>query len=718
MRKSIILFLAIMMFNFGFSRAVNTTAKVDKSIPSKLKLMEDPEEGSLLPSQFKPGKPTIHSSRNEFSSFLIDSSKNGYGPYSSTTNPIAVSKDRGIIAVYRQWQGVDATAGYIGAAQSETGSIWYTAQTLNLVYPGGTATAPNLPTGDGQPQGRYPSALASATGYPTPAWNEYTNGATGGGENGGRAMYTYDQMNLFGEFSDYVSPVYDLNNGCLTLPCDPSDLWVGNSWMFDSPTGPIVLSSYKSGIGGSDYFMLKSSRYINGYLLMDDAYLFASDLEQKSDGSLLWMDQRVSEPFFHINDNGVGYMVRSAYVDGYEDISNAPQYHSMFFKQTTDYGATWSNNGGFDNTGNYYIDDASIESMSDALYQEWMSNGDSSHITYNDTIYYSDPDTGYLAPGWFFGYDMDVRTDDNGGLHIATVTYPLVWFASVGPDSLYIETRFGGAGHYHLYNPDPINNPSGWTANLISDLSNAYYADWEGDMMLTAQYTDGTAAPTGAFFPQITLSDDEGSSVVWYASAIPSGYSWNNDTTMYIATDIDIFVAKSTDNGSSWSDPVNVTNTESGIFPNRAFETDVHLANIATDNNVWMFFQMPNFRVLIHDETDGFGGYMQRVYTAQYTDGTADLDSEMLPNQFTLKQNYPNPFNPNTQIEYSVNTPGLVQLDLFDIRGNHVKSLVNKEQTVGSFNVSLSGANLSSGVYFYTMVKDQQSMTRKMVLLK
>ena len=125
MRKSIILFLAIMMFNFGFSRAVNTTAKVDKSIPSKLKLMEDPEEGSLLPSQFKPGKPTIHSSRNEFSSFLIDSSKNGYGPYSSTTNPIAVSKDRGIIAVYRQWQGVDATAGYIGAAQSETGSIWY-----------------------------------------------------------------------------------------------------------------------------------------------------------------------------------------------------------------------------------------------------------------------------------------------------------------------------------------------------------------------------------------------------------------------------------------------------------------------------------------------------------------------------------------------------------------------------------------------------------------
>jgi len=83
-----------------------------------------------------------------------------------------------------------------------------------------------------------------------------------------------------------------------------------------------------------------------------------------------------------------------------------------------------------------------------------------------------------------------------------------------------------------------------------------------------------------------------------------------------------------------------------------------------------------------------------------------------------LKQNYPNPFNPVTQIEYSINTPGLVQLDLFDIRGNHVKSLINEEKAVGSFNVSLNGGNLSSGVYFYTMVKEQQSVTKKMVLLK
>ena len=717
MRKTIILFLSTMMLSFSFARVIHTDVKANKMKPIKLNHIEEPDEVFHSPSQFKPGKATTHSSRSEFTSFLIDSSKNGYGPYSSTTNPIAVSKDRGVIAVYRQWQGIDATAGYIGAAQSETGDEWYTAQTLNLVYPGGTASAPNLPTADGQPQGRYPSALASASGYPTPVWNEYTNAETGGGQYGGRAMYTYDQMNLFGEFSDYVSPVYDLNNGCLTLPCDPPDLWVGNAWMFDAPGGPVVLASYQAGLGGGEYYLMKSSMYINGYLWMDDAYLFASDQEQKADGSPLWMDQRVSEPFFHVNDNGVGYMVRSAYVDGHEDTENA-KYHSLYYKQTTDYGATWSNDGGFENTGYHYINDAAMESMSDAIYQAWMADGDSSHITYDDTIFYSDPDTAYLAPGWFFGYDFDVRTDANGGLHIATVTYPLVWLESLGPDSLYIENRFGGAGHYHLYNPDPMNDPTGWSAHLLNDLSDAYYADWEGNMMLTAQYTDGTAAPTGAFFPQITLSGDEGSSVVWYATAAPSGYTWDADTTMFTATDIDAFVAKSTDNGATWGEVVNVTNTQSGIFPNRAFETDLHLANIATDDDVWMFFQMPNFNVLIHDVTDGFGGYMQRVYTAKYTDGTASIDNEVLANQFTLKQNYPNPFNPVTQIEYSVNTPGLVQLDLFDIRGNHVKSLINEEKAVGSFNVSLNGGNLSSGVYFYTMVKEQQSVTKKMVLLK
>jgi len=714
MRKTIILFLSTMMLSFSFARVIHTGAKVDKSKLMKAKQVEEPADVFHSPSQFKPGKATVHSSRSEFTSFLIDSSKNGYGPYRPTTNPIAVSKDRGVLAVYRQWQGIDATAGYIGAAQTEAGDEWYTAQTLNLVYPGGTASAPNLPTADGQPQGRYPSALASASGYPTPVWNEYTNPETGGGQYGGRAMYTYDQMNLFGEFSDYVSPVYDLNNGCLTLPCDPSDLWNGNAWMFDAPGGPVVLAMYNSWASDpTDYYMLKSSMYINGYLWMDDAYLFASDGQLKDDGNPLWWSDGgyTSGPVYHVNDDGVGYMAQVGYVDGYEDTDAS--FHTLYYKQTTDYGATWTNDGGFENTGYHYINDAAMESMSDAIYQAWMADGDSSHITYDDTIFYSDPDTAFLAPGWWLWYDVDVRTDAAGGLHVGAFVNPLIWLASVGPDSLYLENRFGGAGHAHLYNPDPMNNPTGWTASFINDLSDAFYADWVDENVLIVD-----DRPDMYFYPQITLSSDEGSSVVWYAASSPSNYVFNEDSSLYTATDMDVFVSKSTDNGETWSELLNVTNTPGGIFPDKQYENTVHLANVASDDDVWMFFEMPDFNVQIYDPAEGFEDYMQRVYTAKYTDETASIGNEVMANQFNLKQNYPNPFNPVTQIEYSVNTPGLVQLDLFDIRGNHVKSLINEEKSVGSFNVSLNGANLSSGVYFYTMVKEQQSMTKKMVLLK
>ena len=65
---------------------------------------------------------------------LIDSSKNGYGAYLETPNPLAYSIDNGWVAVYRQWGGFDATAGYIGVAQSEDGEEWFVEQRINIAY--------------------------------------------------------------------------------------------------------------------------------------------------------------------------------------------------------------------------------------------------------------------------------------------------------------------------------------------------------------------------------------------------------------------------------------------------------------------------------------------------------------------------------------------------------------------------------------------------------
>ena len=99
--------------------------------------------------------------------------------------------------------------------------------------------------------------------------------------------------------------------------------------------------------------------------------------------------------------------------------------------------------------------------------------------------------------------------------------------------------------------------------------------------------------------------------------------------------------------------------------------------------------------------------------------GTVGNDADNLsPTQFTLQQNYPNPFNPITQIKYDLDTPGKVVMDLFDIRGAKVKTLVNESHSAGSHEFTFDGSRLASGVYFYSMTANGINKTRKLVLMK
>ncbi len=90
--------------------------------------------------------------------------------------------------------------------------------------------------------------------------------------------------------------------------------------------------------------------------------------------------------------------------------------------------------------------------------------------------------------------------------------------------------------------------------------------------------------------------------------------------------------------------------------------------------------------------------------------------------EYALEQNYPNPFNPVTQIRYSVPQEGLVTLKIFDILGREVTTLVNEEKPAGEYSVDFNASSvnrqISSGVYFYSIIAGQFRMTRKMVLAK
>ncbi len=85
---------------------------------------------------------------------------------------------------------------------------------------------------------------------------------------------------------------------------------------------------------------------------------------------------------------------------------------------------------------------------------------------------------------------------------------------------------------------------------------------------------------------------------------------------------------------------------------------------------------------------------------------------------FHLEQNFPNPFNPVTRISYSIGTPGVVTLKVFDVLGQEVQTLVNAFQNSGTHEVEFDGSSLSSGLYSYRLVTEKYTKTKRMLLLR
>ncbi len=91
-------------------------------------------------------------------------------------------------------------------------------------------------------------------------------------------------------------------------------------------------------------------------------------------------------------------------------------------------------------------------------------------------------------------------------------------------------------------------------------------------------------------------------------------------------------------------------------------------------------------------------------------------------NKFALMQNYPNPFNPTTTIQYTIEKASNVSLDVYNLLGSKVATLVNTYQEAGSYNVIFDSGHLtnklSNGVYFYRLTAGTFISTKKIILLK
>ena len=123
---------------------------------------------------------------------------------------------------------------------------------------------------------------------------------------------------------------------------------------------------------------------------------------------------------------------------------------------------------------------------------------------------------------------------------------------------------------------------------------------------------------------------------------------------------------------------------------------------------------------------DGYGNksFIEESFVYQ---GKVEVEEDMntaYPSVFYLSQNYPNPFNPTTTISYSIPQTDCVQLKVYNVVGDLVRTLVREEKSPGNYTAIWDGRNdkgrlVSSGVYFYTLnISGKNVISKRMLLHK
>jgi hypothetical protein len=93
-------------------------------------------------------------------------------------------------------------------------------------------------------------------------------------------------------------------------------------------------------------------------------------------------------------------------------------------------------------------------------------------------------------------------------------------------------------------------------------------------------------------------------------------------------------------------------------------------------------------------------------------------DDQTLPQVFYLSHNYPNPFNPSTKINWQVPVGSWQTLQVFDVLGNEVTTLVDEYKPAGTYGITFNAEDLQSGIYFYLLKAGDFAETKKMILIK
>jgi len=143
----------------------------------------------------------------------------------------------------------------------------------------------------------------------------------------------------------------------------------------------------------------------------------------------------------------------------------------------------------------------------------------------------------------------------------------------------------------------------------------------------------------------------------------------------------------------------------------------VNVSTVLPDGKVWnQAVLVSNGKANIELPDTKLKYHIEAVSLPNKTTGVGEQTD--IPTEFRLGQNYPNPFNPTTTIEYSLPQAGMTSIAVYNVLGQEVMLLLNKEMPAGTHRLQIDASRLTSGTYFYRIASGSFVSTKKMVLMK
>jgi hypothetical protein len=261
------------------------------------------------------------------------------------------------------------------------------------------------------------------------------------------------------------------------------------------------------------------------------------------------------------------------------------------------------------------------------------------------------------------------------------------------------------------------NNGANWIQTSVNNRTVLSLAS-SGNNVFAATYNNcGVYKSTnnGLNWSQTSLNDRS----IWVIAA--------NGNNVYAGTGDISGIYISTNNGTNWTQSLIMQSISAlAVYGNTLFAgVSVTGFNVSFDNgNNWIqknegLGNLSTWSLFVSNGYLYAGTSTNGVYRRPLSElvGIHPISTET-PSKYSLSQNYPNPFNPITNVKFSMLNARDVKLVVYDVMGREVQTLVNEKLSAGTYEVKFDGSMLNSGIYFYKMMTDGFTETKKMLMIK